>query len=112
MDEKTGGFEEIIYEKLLLLAKTMLHLYCEYAVQTDEGGAIAQIKGHVLFAEELRKLDERSVSGEEAVAYGQGMRRLLDQVALLCGGRYRGTVKGQETLRERLVWVTETQQKK
>lgn len=57
--------EQEFYQELMEITREKLKLYCSVAVETEENGALAKIRGKLLFQQELKRLTETVFTEEE-----------------------------------------------
>ena len=85
--------EQEFYQELMEITREKLKLYCSVAVETEENGALAKIRGKLLFQQELKRLTETVFTEEEKKQYQLFMIPILDRERAL----YR---KAAEDLKE------------
>lgn len=71
--------EQEYYQILLEVVRMRLELYCRTAVSLDENGALAGIKGKLIFKKELEKLTKAPFSVEEAEEYRIQMLQIQER---------------------------------
>lgn len=70
--------EQEFYQELMQTAREKLKLYCSVAVDTEENGALARIRGKLLFQQELDRLTEPAFTEEEKQQYQMAMAPILE----------------------------------
>ena len=70
--------EQEFYQELIQTAREKLKLYCSVAVDTEENGALARIRGKLLFQQELDRLTEPAFTEEEKQQYQMAMAPILE----------------------------------